>query len=286
MKTVADYAAVPNSPDSDKRSLSSEEAEPFITPHTSDKGARKNSSSILANGMYIVCLACCILNIVVMWRKNAEANDPQLLDLSTLERPSVYVGLEKVKWSEDRLKSIPDVRNFPNIIAQVSKTYPDKVFPLDTRRWLSDRGMLSPDEHQILITADVSTLIQFRILDYGMERCSVTFDFPDETTIRARHRDNNLDLNGITKVNVWELDATTEIDVKTISRRTAPPRKKLVDTLDVKMGNLTSTVEFPCQARSLHTYELGCVAHDCRVMFWQDKDTPFLAVYMLQKTTL
>jgi len=285
MKTASDYAEVPGSPDSDERSLTSEEAEPFISPHSSTK-TRQNSNSLLTNGMYILCLACCILNIAVMWRKNAAANDPQLLDLTTLDRPSVYVGLEKVKWSADRLKTVPDIANFPTIITQVSKTYPEKTFPLDTRRWLSDRGMLSPDEHQILITADVSTIVQFRILDYGMERCAVTFDLPDEATIRGRHRDNNLDLNGVAKVQVWELDTTCEIDVKTINKRNLPPRKKLLDTLDLKMGNLSSTIEFPCKSRSMHTYELACVAHDCRVMFWQDKDTPFLAVYMLQKTSL
>jgi len=240
----------------------------------------------MANGMYILCLGCCIFNTVVMWRNRSTMVDPQLLDVSTLERPSVYIGMEKVKWSPERIKSIPDVHNFPILISQVSNSYPDKVFPIDTPRALGDRGTTSMDDHQILITPDVSTIVQFRILDYEMERCAVTFEIPDARELQSRHTDITLDLNGITKVQVWELDTNREIDPLVINKRSLPPRKTLVDTLHLTMGNHTSTSEFPCQARSLHTYELTCDAQDCRVMFWQAMDAPCLAVYMLQKSSL
>jgi len=279
MKTASDYSAVSTNPD--ERSSSTEDFDSQAA-----KGGRKTSGSAFSNGLYILCLACCIFNTVVMWRNRSTAVvDPQLLDVSTLDRPSVYVGLDKVKWSPERLQSIPDVHNFPSLITQVSNSYPDKVFPMDARRSLNDRGT-SKDEQQVLITADVSTVVQFRILDYEMERCAVTFEIPDADEIRNRHTDINLDMGGITKVQVWELDTNRELDARAVNKRSLPPRKTLVDTLQLKMGNATSTTEFPCKARTLHTYELTCEAEDCRVMFWQDKDAPCLAVYMLQKSSL
>jgi len=278
----SDYSQVPGSPE--EASLSS--SEDVVDEKASNQLQPRPVYELttLTYGIYFACLVCCFVNIFVLLRE--YTNGPIIVDPKGLQRPSQYVDFDAISWTQSRLDALPKIHNFPVIVAQVSTSEPGKVFPIDPARWIGQNGTQSPEVREVLITPDVSTIVQFRVLDYGMERCSVAIEIPSEQDVRQRYRDNSLDLDGDTTVEVWQLETEKELDVRLLSKRTVPPRKSLVGKIHAEMGQRSGTVDFPCKSRSLYSFELACPSHDCRIQFTQDGDKPIFAFYLLQKSSL
>lgn len=245
---------------------------------------RDQSLHPLASWAYIACLSFCVLNIGLLLHYVLQRET--VVDVDALERPSTYIDLDTVKWNASRLATLPPIVNFPVVMAPVSKTDKTKVWPVDPRAWLSDKGTISPDEHEVLITRDTSMIFQFRVLDHKMERCSFVADIPSEADIRGRHRDNNVDLDGDTTVHVYRLDVKRKIDLQTLSYATKPPRLEHIGHFKVIMGAQNATAEFDCKERTLQTFEVTCPGSRCHVNFWQNRDSPILAFYLRQTHSL
>ncbi|KZV86047.1 hypothetical protein EXIGLDRAFT_725230 [Exidia glandulosa HHB12029] len=124
-------------------------------------------------------------------------------------------------------------------------------------------------------------ILQFRVIDHKMERCAVVADIPTEAQIRARDRDNNIDLDGDTTVQVYRLDTQRTLKRSEISYASRPPRRELVGDFRVSMGALNGTVEFDCKERSLQTFEVVCPAAPCRINFWQNREKPIMGNSLL-----
>ncbi|KAJ3514544.1 hypothetical protein NLJ89_g2318 [Agrocybe chaxingu] len=92
-----------------------------------------------------------------------------------MEFRNPYFGLDEL-YAQQRIQSsvYPKIVNKPKLAAQISSAEPDKVFPVDLHRWLSDFGRLSPPDRRLQVSKDIHTIIQHNILDYGMEKCAIT----------------------------------------------------------------------------------------------------------------
>lgn len=119
-------------------------------------------------------------------------------------------------------------------------------------------------------------IMQFRVLDHKMERCSLVAAIPTEAEIRGRHRDNNVDLDGDTLVHVYRLDAARKLDARTLSYATKPKRLDHVGHFTVKLGTMNGTAEFDCKERTLQTFEVTCPGKRCHINFWQNRDSPVM----------
>ncbi|EJD06964.1 uncharacterized protein FOMMEDRAFT_17424 [Fomitiporia mediterranea MF3/22] len=97
-----------------------------------------------------------------------ERPDPGLL-----ERPSVYNGLDKLPpdLQHSALRGTLDV--FPPFFQPVDHVHRHYVFPSDGHARFTFNGRVSPGDHRILLTDHITMVAQFRVRDYGMERCRI-----------------------------------------------------------------------------------------------------------------
>lgn len=129
------------------------------------------------------------------------------------------------------------------------------------RRWLTS------DNVQICMIA------QFRVQDYGMERCRVVSTMPPSTTVEEL--DTPFVLQGNTSyLQVWNLTTPSapdsEIDVRTLSRSTRPARGQLLAHFDVHENSSHSSEDFWCgPSGSLQTLEIHCHGTGCHIEFFQ-----------------
>lgn len=104
----------------------------------------------------------------------------------------------------------------------------------------------------------VSTVVQFRAIDYGMENCSLALA-PAPSAEGAAAADVELD--------VWALaDArrrpgqglNANLDVRTLTWASRPARREHIGTLSVVGGAPGETRMFACPSGSYHTLEIAC----------------------------
>ena len=113
-------------------------------------------------------------------------------------------------------------------------------------------------------------IAQFRVHDYGMERCRIVSAVPTWELLQSRNQ--TLHLAGDTgRIEVWNLTTSSELDERALSWETKPPRDQLIATVGIDANSTHSSAEFPCgPSGSLQTYELICTGVSCYVELWQD----------------
>ncbi|KAF8960216.1 hypothetical protein BDZ97DRAFT_1666087 [Flammula alnicola] len=144
----------------------------------------------------------------------------------------------------------------------------------DDRSWRSKLGTVYPDDRHIVISEKVSTIIQFRHIDYAMERCVLNVTIPQ----RTKKFDPFLDIVYPSTFDIWILDIVAEISRYTDTVwKFAPRRRKLFTTLTFSEndGGGLSSEEFHCPSNEFTTLEFACspALPSCRVDFWQDRRT-------------
>lgn len=113
-------------------------------------------------------------------------------------------------------------------------------------------------------------MVQFRHLDYAMERCVVNITIPQQDG----HFDPAVKLADPSMVDVWVLDAPTELSrYISGSMERAPARRELLTTLTVSRSEASHSSEFHCTSGKFTTVELACspTHPGCSVDFWQDQ---------------
>jgi hypothetical protein len=96
-----------------------------------------------------------VLNIFVYLRighifeSNTELTEPPV-------RPPYTVLGEIYKYTDVRPSKSEFLVNAPTLATQVSRAEPDKVFSVDTHKWLGDFGTLSPPDRHLHVTSTVS----------------------------------------------------------------------------------------------------------------------------------
>jgi hypothetical protein len=105
--------------------------------------------------------------------------------------------------------------------------------------------------------------MQFRALDFGMERCSFVL------SIEA----SSYKYQPGSKVDIWELKAPRRLDPLSLSWSTRPSRNRLFASLTLGDNNTAvyETPEFRCASASLHAFEFACSdAKVCQLEYRQD----------------
>ncbi|KAK0473978.1 hypothetical protein IW261DRAFT_1656296 [Armillaria novae-zelandiae] len=149
---------------------------------------------------------------------------------------------------------------------------------------MSRRGLVSPEERRVQTTDKVSTLAQFRIIDYGMERCELHVRFPINSTTAASSGHPFL-------LTVNRLESEIPLNTKTLSYRTKPALVSTLAQIRVHWWK-----RFDCRWDELITFQLACfdterlgdAMDDCRVEWWQNREgkDPRSAIYVKQYSTV
>ncbi|KAG7097814.1 hypothetical protein E1B28_005133 [Marasmius oreades] len=119
-------------------------------------------------------------------------------------RASTYLGLDKVDFTGS--PTFPPISSFAHVVLQADLQSPQRAMSEDDRSYYSPEGVIYPDDRHILATPNVSTVVQFRNLDYGMERCALWISTPP---VNMSHNPA-IRMDDVT-IDIWELDMADEL---------------------------------------------------------------------------
>jgi len=194
---------------------------------------------------------------------NCASATPEEADL---ELRSSYVYFDRLYGENSTLRPAPHapIVNHVLAVAHVSRARPHEVVTRSQGEGVTINGYVPLDARRLWITDDVSTIVQFRAIDYGMENCSLTLAPAAEGATLAD-----------VKLDVWALEDTPQksdrrlnanLDVRTLTWASRPARKEHVGVLSVVGGSPGETRMFTCLSGSYHTLEIACATpHGCDV---------------------
>jgi hypothetical protein len=248
--------------------------------------------SRLAKLATFLAVTCTFFNVAYL----AYTIIPALLhrepDLASLPRPNQFIGLERINYTK---YPFPDdkIATFGGVIAQIDRSRPKFVYPVDPRRRSTYFGTVSPEDRNVLATNQISTIMQFRTRDFGMEWCKLKLALPDSAKYHphkgddSSERERNWILDGDTSdLEVWELEASQWLDPRSLSYNTRPQRRAHLFSFRVRPNTTHVSREVRCPADKIATFEIFCVSPGCRVDIWQNKLQPPMGLFLEQRSSL
>lgn len=203
--------------------------------------------------------------------------------LNDLEFRNPYIGLNEL-YASGRVNAsrYEPIVNEPRIATQISSVEPDKVFPEDEHRWLSTAGTMSPLDRHLHVSSNVHTILQFRAMDYGMERCALALRLPSD-----RDKQDWAPGNGPVSVDVCALGVDRPLDPRALSWASRPSCREPFGTLTAGPGEETRLPAFPCSWGTLYTYEVACASEspDCQLDVWANRNGTW-GIFMYQFQTI
>jgi len=173
-----------------------------------------------------------------------------------LELRNQYIGLDYLyRPGKPAQAHYPSIFNRPRLVARVESSNPYKASSQDQPRWMSDMGTVTPPDLHFKVSKDVHTIYQFRVIDYGMESCQLTFRVPprDEEKVWVFPTGvDSIDLR------VCALDAPKLLDPRSLSWASRPTCTGDVGMLRVSPGEEVQLPSLPCSWGSHVSYEVSC----------------------------
>ncbi|KAJ4467624.1 hypothetical protein J3R30DRAFT_3307186, partial [Lentinula aciculospora] len=118
----------------------------------------------------------------------------------------------------------------------------------------------------------ISTLVQFRAIDYGMEHCELHINYPAHSTCAMEHS---------TPITVNKLDSKIPLHTKSLSYVTKPAVEYKISQIEVESRNgsgMSWSQEFDCLWDELLIFELSYIDdhlssyESCIIQWSQEKD--------------
>ncbi|KAJ8091787.1 hypothetical protein PM082_021022 [Marasmius tenuissimus] len=257
---------------------------------------RPSSSSLSFWAIIVSLLSVCVNCVIFLISSSLPAcADPMKSvtneNIHLLRRPSPFIGMDNIT------RPVPAVHrefvNFPQVIQQVDAQQPKFVYDDDPLRYMSGRGLVSPEDRRVQVTPSVSTLIQFRAVDYGMEKCELHVHFPVSSTTNTTSRPFMVSLH--------RLDSSLPLNTRTLSFETKPVVTSTLAELRISPGTTQDVdwwQQFDCKWDKLLTFELACYnpgrlgnngdPEGCWLEWWQERGgkDPKPAIYIKQISTV
>jgi hypothetical protein len=197
---------------------------------------------------------------------------------------------------------------FPTLVHQVDRAHAGDVQSSSAELHFTTFGTISPEMRLFLATEEVrrsvtrlqlpsdhqqiSTVIQFRARDYGMEHCKLEFSLPKEyermpgTGMEDAYnhptsapKTRSWTLSGDTKdLEIWTLDTMEWLNTSKLSYSTRPKRLARIGSMAARPGETMFSHSFTCPSDSIQSFEVFCVSPGCRVEVWQDTVKPIVGM--------
>ncbi|KAG2052018.1 hypothetical protein BDR06DRAFT_958385 [Suillus hirtellus] len=127
-----------------------------------------------------------------------------------------------------------ELTSFPMSVSLVDRAAPGHVFNDYLAMRTTRAGTISPDDRKVHVTQSVSTISQFRAIDWGMESCEL------HVVILPMDRPTTLAL--------YPLNATVPVDISTLSFNVRPPWVVKLDNIVLRQLGLAQKT-FLCDGR-------------------------------------
>lgn len=198
-----------------------------------------------------------------------------------METRSPYINFDLLysNTTAQRTRHDPIVNHGRDFV-QISSTEPHRAYPYYGDLVLTEVGPVPPLTRHLLVTPEVSsnfkfyiyppilmeckvsTIAQFRVVDYGMESCSLAITTPPQND-SATTISSSLDLP--VSLEVWTLPAKHKLDLARLTWTTRPQPRAHLGTLTITYGNTYHIPRFECRSGSYQTFELSCSSPDCHI---------------------
>ncbi|KAL5513572.1 hypothetical protein ACEPAH_3971 [Sanghuangporus vaninii] len=182
------------------------------------------------------------------------------------------MGLDKLEFDADMEANL-SFQNFPLVLSQVSELDPAMSRPDDSTRKLTEIGTISPDSRRFALAQGMSSISQFRAVDYGFENCSLSIALQSDPS-------QEVFSHGML-VDIWALDGSSKLDPGHLSWNSRPRRKLLLESVEFRQ-NVTISLRqnWICKWGSMQTFEFVCSnqSRTCFADFWQNPKDPALGM--------
>ena len=173
---------------------------------------------------------------------------------------------------------------YPNLISVVNSAEPSRAYSDDPVRFAEIGGLVPPADRQFKVTPEVclsvnvlhnvshrmsqvSTVVEFRSIDYKMEHCELTVTTPPASA-------TNVTLGlGDNVVDIWNVKSDYPLNAKVLTWNTRPARVSKVDSITVTHG-MSYTHRFSCPSDTLHAFEFSSGGDATYVDWTQDHKKP------------
>ncbi|KAG6853252.1 hypothetical protein C0991_005710 [Blastosporella zonata] len=213
----------------------------------------RNSHTSYHSGVLWLCIACTAVNVfILLWYPRGSLCDGNSSpfnkkNIHTLRRPSQYVGFDTIPRSSPPIPR--NFSNFPFAVAQIDEGEPHKVFEVNSMRFMALSGTVYPEERKVIISNKVSTIMQFRAIDYGMEICELQIHLPPSSASAGE----------IQAISVYRLESSAPLNLERLSYKTSPQRLgRLGDIRSVPGDETHWHRRISCSLEDVLTVELAC----------------------------
>jgi len=256
---------------------------------------RKQSDTISWVAIFL-CVFCTIINIVLSIRSTSNSQAytfPSATsflsskgmtreDIDNLRRPSQFIGFDKIHRNATTMTETKSFVNFPMLMADIDASRPHKAAkPRKGQR--TPIGTVYPELSDMVATSSISTIVQFRALDYGMELCelSITIPLKDSSVYPL--------ILPSSPIQVYTLGEKKPLYADSLSYENRPRRGNLIGEPHLKR-NSTWKHTFQCLMDEIYTFEVACAnveIEQCLLRWTQDKEHgSFPAILMTQFSTI
>ncbi|KAF9228294.1 hypothetical protein BS17DRAFT_745630 [Gyrodon lividus] len=263
------------------------EKEVFPTPRVFDRNLKPRKSQWLESKWVVVLLLTVWLTDVggFLYVYRTFQNVYADTSAANLEAGNPYIGLDALYRSATVNSSeIEPFVTLPRVTAQVFRSRPQEPSPRGIEVAIYPHGTLTPNEKHLHVDRDTNSILQFRTIDFGMERCSLVIGLP--------MGDNELEGNATfgfqesSTLDVYRLNRLGSVEVRKLTWRSRPERQDIIGTVTPIAGQETIISWFPCKSGSLHTFEVAChEGSDCLVDVWSSQNKTW-GVYLYQHQTI
>ena len=104
-----------------------------------------------------LAIACTTFNLVYLGYMVIPYILHRELDLASLPRPNQFIGLERINYTKHPFPN-DKIATFAGVIAQIDRSRPKFIYPVDPRRRSTYFGTVSPDDREVLATNQASLI--------------------------------------------------------------------------------------------------------------------------------
>ncbi|KAG2114537.1 hypothetical protein DEU56DRAFT_188818 [Suillus clintonianus] len=260
----------------------------FSDEDLKDLPRRTNHNQTLSVWFLAITIVCTVLDFsMIVWDRflrigpcSAPASNEQL-ELLPFQNP--YLNLEVLYNDPNFQSSTHDpIINNVLVIAQVSNMEPQKILPPFQRYKSVEKSTAPIYERRLIVTHELESIAQFRVLDFGMENCSLSL------TIPPRNRTGDLlstDLDDSVILDIWSLPAKHKLDLYNLSWAKLPQPRVHIGHMNASYGTTYRMPSFKCKSQSYQTFAVSCSSPGCLVNV-TGKDMAPSGLYMYQSQTI
>ncbi|KAK0484358.1 hypothetical protein EDD18DRAFT_1197113 [Armillaria luteobubalina] len=187
---------------------------------------------------------------------------PQVVAFDSLPMAHSYANLGRLysNTSVQRTQHHPIISHARSF-AQVSSASPDEVIPSHRNTVLfTSNGFTPLFERRLVVNDEISTIAQFRVLDFGMENCTIAIATPSHSAY------TDIISGGAVSLDVWSIPhVKRKLNMKSVSYSSFSVTRSFLGSLLVSREGISQTPAFPCASGSYHTFEITCSQPGCNL---------------------